>query len=63
MRLDLFLKQKFGLRSRTYSENLILRGMVTVGGKVVKKPSFDVAESLGESVEILRDEEYASQGE
>lgn len=62
MRLDLFLKQKFGLRSRTYSENLILRGMVTVGGKVVKKPSFDVAEPLGESVEILRDEEYASQG-
>ena len=61
MRLDLYLLKKFSLRSRTYAENLVLRGFVKVKGRTVTKPSFDVAEDE-EGVEILSDEGYASQG-
>lgn len=60
MRLDLFTLEKFGLRSRTYAENLILRGCVRVNGRTVKKPSFDVGEE--DCVELARDEGFASQG-
>ena len=60
MRLDKFLLEKFGLRSRTYAENLILRGQVTVQGKVVAKPSFSV--TAEDDVRITADEDYASQG-
>ena len=61
MRLDLYLLKKFSLRSRTYAENLVLRGFVKVKGRTVTKPSCDVAEDE-EGVEILSDEGYASQG-
>lgn len=60
MRLDVFLQREFSLRSRTYAENLILRGLVEVDGRVVKKPSFDVPE--GCNTAILHDDNYASQG-
>ena len=60
MRLDKFLQTEFGLRSRTYAENLILRGRVAVNGRQILKPAADVAES--DKVEILSDEDYASQG-
>lgn len=60
MRLDVFLQREFSLRSRTYAENLILRGLVEVDGRVVKKPSFDVPEDC--NVAILQDDNYASQG-
>lgn len=62
MRLDVYLLRKFGLRSRTYAENLILRGLVTVNGKPVAKPSFDIDEARGDRAEILSDDGYASQG-
>ena len=61
MRLDVFLQREFSLRSRTYAENLILRGLVEVDGRVVKKPSFDVPEDC-KTARILEDEGYASQG-
>ena len=61
MRLDIFLQREFSLRSRTYAENLILRGLVEVDGRVVKKPSFDVPEDC-KTARILQDENYASQG-
>ena len=61
MRLDVFLQREFSLRSRTYAENLILRGLVEVDGRVVKKPSFDVPEDC-KTARILQDENYASQG-
>lgn len=60
MRLDVFLQREFSLRSRTYAENLILRGLVEVDGRVVKKPSFDVPEDC--KTAILQDDNYASQG-
>ncbi len=60
MRLDVFLQQKFCLRSRTYSENLIKCGRVSVNDKTVDKPSFDVNES--DEVKIESDENFASQG-
>lgn len=60
MRLDKFIQQKFALKSRTYSENLILTGQVCVDGKPVLKPSYDV--SASNDVVIISDEGYASQG-
>ena len=56
MRLDVYLLTKFGLRSRTYAENLILRGLVTVNGKPVAKPSFDIDDARGDRAEILSDD-------
>lgn len=60
MRLDIYVQQKFQLKSRTYAENLVRTGGVSVDGKVVKKPSFCVTEDS--KVEISSDEGYASQG-
>lgn len=48
------------LQSRTYAENLILKGKVTVDGKTVLKPSYSVED--GADVKIVEDENYASQG-
>lgn len=62
MRLDKFLQNEFGLRSRTYAENLILRGRVTLNGKTVTKPATVVDPTRGDKAEILSDEDYASQG-
>lgn len=59
MRLDKYLLTNFNLRSRTYAENLIRTGGVLVNGAVVIKPSYDIT---NESVEIIDDSEYASQG-
>lgn len=60
MRLDKFLREKFGLRSRTYAENLIIKGQVRVNGKPATKPSAETDER--DKVEIISDEDYASQG-
>lgn len=60
MRLDKFLTEKQNLPSRTYAENLILKGKVAVDGKIVTKPSYNVEESA--IIEIIEDEGYASQG-
>ncbi len=59
MRLDKFLLEKYDLRSRTYAENLVLTGAVSVNGKTILKPSFDVCAS--DIVEVS-DDNYASQG-
>lgn len=56
------MQNEFGLRSRTYAENLILRGSVTVNGKIATKPATDVDAARGDRVEILSDDDYASQG-
>lgn len=60
MRIDKFIQQKFNLRSRTYAENLILKGQVLLNGTPVFKPSAEVSES--DVTEILSDENFASQG-
>ncbi len=45
MRLDLFILQKFNLKSRSFAENIIKKGKVTVNSVTVKKPSTDVCDS------------------
>ncbi len=60
MRLDKFIQTKFNLKSRTYAENLIRTGAVSLNGKVVTKPSFDATDN--DEVEILDNSNYASQG-
>lgn len=60
MRIDKYLQEKFNLRSRTYAENLVKKGLVQVNGNKVVKTSFDVND--GDDVKILSDENYASQG-
>lgn len=44
MRLDLYIFDKFLLKSRSFAENVIKKGKVTVNGATVVKPSFDVTE-------------------
>ena len=60
MRIDKYLTENNLTPSRTYAENLVLKGKVKVDGKVILKPSFDVKEGM--VVEIIEDEGYASQG-
>ena len=61
MRLDLYLSESSLVESRTDAKNFILAGAVSVNGKVVKKPAFEVAGSE----EILVDKSgkrYVSRG-
>ena len=44
MRLDLFILQKFNLKSRSFAENLIKKGKVNVNNVTQKKPSYDVSD-------------------
>ena len=60
MRVDKYLVENNLVPSRTYAENLVLKGKVKVDGRVITKPSFDTKENM--SVEIVEDEGYASQG-
>lgn len=50
MRLDVYLSDKSLADSRTDAKNFILAGAVTVNGKIIKKPAFEVDGT--ESVEI-----------
>ena len=45
MRLDKYLVTAFSLRSRTYAENLLKRGAVTVNGTVETRPSCEIDEN------------------
>lgn len=60
MRIDKYLVENNLVPSRTYAENLVLKGKVKVDGKVITKPSFDIKDCM--FVEIVEDEGYASQG-
>ncbi len=61
MRLDVFLVEKGYLTSRTEAKNFIISGKVTVNGRTVAKPAFDV----DFSAEIMIDKfekRYVSRG-
>ena len=60
MRLDLFILQKFNLKSRSFAENLIKKGKVNVNNVTQKKPSHDVSD--GDEVEVFQDDEFESLG-
>ena len=60
MRIDKYLVENNLVPSRTYAENLVLKGKVKVDGRVISKPSFDIKENM--SVKIVEDDGYASQG-
>lgn len=61
MRLDVYLADNALCDSRTDAKNFILNGNVTVDGKVVKKPSYDVIGS--EIIEVDKSsKKYASRG-
>lgn len=60
MRLDKYIQTHFSLKSRTYAENLIKTGCVTLNGVLVKKTSANVGDT--DVIEILNDDNYASQG-
>ena len=60
MRIDKYLVENSLVPSRTYAENLVLKGKIKVDGRVITKPSFDIKENM--IVEIVEDEGYASQG-
>lgn len=59
MRLDNYITEKFALKSRSYAQNLIKKGSVTVDGEACFKPAFEVDDSL--NIQIF-DDSYASVG-
>lgn len=62
MRLDLFLTEKGFAKSRTEAKNLVTSGAVTVMGKCVTKPSFDVSEELSDIAVDRTMKKYVSRG-
>ena len=62
MRLDVYLTEKGYSKSRTEAKELIVLGYVTVMGKIIKKPSFDINAEC-EDISVDKSErKYASRG-
>ena len=61
MRLDVLLAERSLVDSRTDAKNFILSGAVSVNGRVIKKPSFDVSGDEDISVDTSG-KKYASRG-
>ena len=60
MRLDVFLFENGYAHSRSFAKALILEGKITVDGKLVTKPAFELLPSA--KVEITEDVVYVSRG-
>ena len=50
MRLDTYLVERGLASSRTRAKELITNGLVTVNGKTVNKPAYEVAEDISPEV-------------
>ncbi len=61
MRLDVFLTEGDYAESRTEAKNFIVSGAVTVDGKIITKPAFDVQVSMSVSVDRAF-KKYVSRG-
>jgi len=61
MRIDVYLVEHGILKSRTEAKNLIIDGAITVDGKTVTKPSFDVSDGVTVSVDKSM-KKYISRG-
>ena len=60
MRLDVYLYENGLVKSRTYAQDAIKEGRVSVNGKIVLKPSYDIVD---EDVQIQsKDIEFVSRG-
>jgi len=62
MRLDVFLTEKGFATSRTEAKNLITAGAVTVKGRCITKPAFDVVEELADISVDRSYKKYVSRG-
>ncbi len=64
MRLDVFLYEKNKTASRSRAKELIEKGAVSVDGKVISKPSFEISDDASEDlVEIaVNTDKYVSRG-
>ncbi len=60
MRLDLYILQKFNLKSRSFAENLIKKGKVSVNNVTVTKPSYDACDS--DDIKVFLEDEFESLG-
>ena len=55
MRVDVYLSQHGYVASRTRAQQLIAKGLITMDGRVLVRPSEDVDESVSHAVEIVED--------
>lgn len=62
MRLDVFLFSRGFAKSRTEAQDYIKSGAVTVGGRTVTKPAFDIPDDADNVILISDDRRYASRG-
>lgn len=60
MRLDLYIVDRGLCESRTAAQHLIAEGCVSVSGKVITKPSYQVEES--DSIALVDNRKYVSRG-
>ena len=60
MRLDIFLHESGYVSSRTEAKTFITKGAVTVGGKIITKPSFNVDPDTAEICIDKSSKKYAS---
>ena len=60
MRLDSFLFENGYAHSRSFAKSLIIEKKVSVGGKTITKPSFEVDEDA--EISIINEEFYVSRG-
>ena len=60
MRIDIYLFENGYAHSRTFAKTLISEGRVTVDGKVITKPSFEIED--GKNVFVANEEIYVSRG-
>ena len=63
MRLDVYLFEKGHVGSRTDAKNLILAGAVSLNGKIITKPAYDVPDEVDPDVCVdKRTKKYVSRG-
>lgn len=62
MRLDIYLTEKKLAKSRETAQRLIREGSVSIGGRVVTKPSFSLDESAPPEIVVSGGLKYVSRG-
>lgn len=60
MRLDIFLFENGYAHSRSFAKSLIVEGKITVDGKLITKPAYEI--SLPANVEVNEEVVYVSRG-